>query len=300
MTRFAKIDLSKLPAPAVIETPDFATLLAEMKARAVELMPALADVLELESEPATQVLRVCAYFRMLDRLEFNDGVRATQLAHATGTDLDHLAAFWGVARLTIQEADAEAVPPVPEVLESDEDLRLRTQLSLEAHTSAGSVGAYLFHALSAHADVKDASVVSPTPGDVIVSVLSRQGDGTPAQAVLDAVTAALTPEDVRPLTDFPVVEAPEIVTFTVEAELTLYAGPDPAAVEAAVDAALAAYLDQHHALGRDITRAGLFAALMQPGVQNVALTQPAADIVIGPGQAAWCTADAISIGGVAT
>ena len=53
-------------------------------------------------------------------------------------------------------------------------------MSFEGFSTAGPDGAYLFHSLSAHGQVLDASVYSPTPGYVVVSVLSRDGDGTAA------------------------------------------------------------------------------------------------------------------------
>lgn len=299
MSGFTSIDLSKLPAPEVIKTPQYETLLAEMKAEAIRLMPSLEAYLSLESEPTTQLLRVCAYYRMLDRLEFNDGARACMLALATGTNLDGLGAFWGVARLIIQEADDTVSPPIPEIMEADDAFRSRIQLSLEAHTTAGPRGSYIYWARSASGDVKDVSVSSPTPGEVVVTVLSNEGDGTPSNALLETVNTALNAEDVRPLTDHVTVQAATIIAYEVEASLVLYEGPDASAVEAAAEAALATYIDTHHRLGHDITLSGLYAALHQPGVQNVRLTKPVADIVVGSDEAAFCAADAlaISVGG---
>jgi len=294
---FSQINLAELPAPTVIQTPAFEDLFAEMKAKAVELQPDLADVLELESEPATKMLRVGAYYRMLDRLWFNDGAKANMLALSTGTNLDGLAAFWGVQRLVIQPADPEAEPPVPEILESDTDFRRRVQLSMEGHSTAGPRGAYVFWALSADADVKDASVDSPVPGSVVVTVLSRTGDGLAGAVLLAAVDARLNDDDVRPLTDQVTVQAATILTYQVTAELTLYQGPDEAEVLAAAEAAVSAYIDDNHRLDHDITLSGLYAALHQPGVQNVSLTAPAADIVVAADEAAYCTATVITIGG---
>ena len=239
MSGFAQINLAELPAPTVIQTPAFEGLFAEMKARAIELQPDLADVLDLESEPATKMLRVGAYYRMLDRLWFNDGAKANMLALSTGTNLDGLAAFWGVQRLVIQPADPEATPPVPEILESDTDFRRRVQLSLEGHSTAGPRGAYIFWALSADPDVKDASVDSPAPGTVVVTVLSRTGDGTAGAGLLAEVDAGLNDDDVRPLTDQVTVQAPTILAYQVTAELTLLQGPDEAEVLAAAEAAVA-------------------------------------------------------------
>jgi len=299
MSGFTSIDLSKLPAPDVIKTVEFDALLAEMKAEAIRVMPDLEPFLALESEPTTQLLRVCAYYRVLDRLEFNDGARANMLALSSGADLDGLAAFWGVERLIVQEADNTVSPAIEEIKESDDTFRSRIQLSLEGHTTAGPRGSYVFWARSASGLVKDASVASPNPGEVVVTVLSREDDGTPSNALLGTVNAALNDEDVRPLTDLVTVQAATIVPYQVEASLILYEGPDAGAVVAAAEAALERYVETHHSLGHDITLSGLYAALHQPGVQNVVITSPSSDIVISSAQAAYCAADAlaISVGG---
>ena len=297
MSGFTQINLARLPAPKVIETVAFEELLAEMKLAAIAELPELADVLELESEPATKLLRVCAYYRMLDRLAFNDGAKACMLALATGRDLDGLAAFWGVARLVLQEAAAGQTPPVPEILETDADFRRRVQLSLEGHSTAGPIGAYVFWALSSAADVKDAGVESPAPGEVLVTVLSRTGDGTASPALVAAVAAQLNDDEVRPLTDLVTVQGAAITTYEVQATLTLYPGPDESTVLAAVEAAVETYVEDHHHLGHDIVRSGLYAALHQPGVQAVTLTEPAADLVLGPSEAAWCSSISIAVGG---
>lgn len=298
MSGFSQINLSQLPAPEVIQVPVYEDLLAEMKARAIDLMPELAPYLELESEPATKLLEVCAYFRLLDRCAFNDGARANMLALATGTDLDNLAAFWGVERLVIQEADTTVSPPIIQIKESDHELRARTQLSLEGHTTAGPRGAYIFHAMSASGQVKDAAVDSPAPGEVLVTILGREGNGEPSAELLAEVGEALNHEDVRPLTDLVTVAAAAIVNYTIEAELILYDGPDQALVLAAAQAAIEAYVSDHHRLGHDITLSGVYAALHQPGVQRVALTSPAADIVVAAGEAAFCTSTpTVTIGG---
>ncbi len=297
MSGFTSIDLSKLPAPEVINTVEYEVLLAEMKAEAIRLLPDLETYLSLESEPTTQLLRVCAYYRMLDRLEFNDGARANMLALSTGTNLDGLAAFWGVERLIVQEADATVNPPIPEIKESDEAFRSRIQLSLEGHTTAGPRGSYIFWARSASGEVKDASVASPNPGEVVVTVLSHDGGGTPSNTLLNTVNAALNDEDVRPLTDHVTVQAATIIPYHVEASLILYDGPDASAVETAAEAALESYIETHHRLGHDITIAGLHAALWQSGVQNIDLGAFTDDLIVAPNQAAHCTSITVTVGG---
>ena len=292
---FTAVDLSRLPFPAVVEPLDYETILAAMLATLRELHPAFTAL--VESDPAYKILEVAAYRELLLRQRVNDSAKAVTLAYAIGSDLDQIAARYNVQRLVIDPGNPAAIPPRDPILESDADLRRRTQLSFEGFSTAGPDGAYLFHTLSAHGQVLDASVYSPVPGDVMVTVLSRVGSGEASAPILAAVEGALSSEDVRPLTDHVFVQSAEIVPFHVDASLTLYPGPDSAVVLADAIARLQAYVADNHRLGRDITRAGLVAALCTAGVQNVALASPAADIEITPQQASWCTGHAVVIGG---
>lgn len=291
------IDLSQLPAPDVIETLDVEVILAEMIADLTAIAPELAEVVSLESTVAAKILQVCAYREVLVRNRCNDAARAVMSAYATGTDLDHLAALFGVTRFVIVEADSAAFPPVAEELESDADLRRRMQLAIEGFSTAGPRLAYVYHALSADADVLDASATSPTPGDVLITVLSRSGDGTADAGLLAVVLAATDADTVRPLTDTVAVQSATLVDYAVTATLTFYSGPDPTPIVATAQAAVQAYVDGQFRLGLDVTRSGLFAALHQAGVQNVTLTSPAADIVIDDTEAARCTGITVTMGG---
>lgn len=284
---FTVVNLSQLPAPNVVETLDFETILAAMIADLQERDPTFTAM--VESDPAYKVLEVCAYRELLMRQRVNEAAKAVMLAYATGADLDQLGANVNVERRTITPADPDAVPPVPAVLESDDEFRARIQLSPEAYTTAGSEGSYVFHAFGADADVKDVQPVSPTPGVVVVYVLSRTGDGTAPESLLNKVVATLNAETVRPMTDQVQVQSAIIVPYTIEAELTMYPGPDATVVlESAIDA-VTAYADTQRRIGYDVTLSGLYRALHQPGVQNVNLISPAASLVIGDGQASYCT-----------
>ena len=59
----------------------------------------------------------------------------------------------------------------------------------------------------------------------------------------------------------------------------------------------AAYASKVHAMGYDATRAGIIAALMRPGVQNVILAEPAADLVAGIGEANFAESITVTIAG---
>lgn len=292
---YTKVDLSQLAPPDLVETLDFETILAEMLA---DLRARDATFTAMvESDPAYKILEVAAFREVLIRQRVNDAAKAVMVAYATGADLDQIAANYDVARLLITPADETTIPPTEAVYESDDDFRLRIILSLEGYTTAGSKGSYIFHALSASGDCKDVAVTSLTPGTVNVAVLSRQGTGAAPAATIQAVIDALNTEVVRPLCDTVLVTSAQIVNYSIAASLTLFPGTGQAEVLAAAQAAAEAYAAEQHRLGRDITKSGIFAALHQPGVQNVALTSPAADIVNAWNQAPWCTGITVTIGG---
>lgn len=296
MAGYTAIDLSQIAPPDIVETISFETVLAAMLADLQVRAPEFTAL--VESDPAYKILEVAAYRETLIRQRVNEGARAVMLAYAGGADLDNLAALFGVARLVIDEGDPDAVPPVPPEYESDTELRRRTQLALEGFSTAGPRGAYIFHALSAAADVLDANATSPAAGEVLITVLSRTGDGEASTELLDAVEAAVSADDVRPLTDTVTVASAAIVDYAITATLHFYDGPDRAVVLAAAQAAAQAYAAAQHRIGRDVTLSGVYAALHQLGVQRVTLAAPSANITISETQASWCTAITLTDGGV--
>lgn len=289
------VNLSKLPFPAVVEKVSFEQIVAEAKALLVAEVAAedavagaaLEQTLQLESEPLVKLIEVFAYRETMLRQRINDAARAVTLAYAVGSDLDHLVALLGVERLVVQPASPDGL--IPAVMEGDDALRRRALLAPEAFSVAGPEGAYIFHALDASGDVLDASATSPEPGVVLVTVLSRLGDGTPSAALLEAVEARVSAEDVRPLTDQVIVAGAEILEYVIEAEITTFAGPDAELVLAEAQRRVEEYRDACFRLGRDATRSGIIAALSPEGVQNVNLVAPAANVVVSRLQAARCT-----------
>jgi phage-related baseplate assembly protein len=255
--------------------------------------------LALESSVEAQLLEVCAYRELIIRQRVNDGTHAVMLAYAANNDLDQIGANFGVVRLTITPANPNAVPPTAEVLEADTPFRERIRLSLYSRTSAGPANQYLYFARSADADVLDASVISPVPGDVLITVLTHSNGGIAQQAVLDAVYTTCNADDVRPLTDHVIVQAATLLPYNIDVALTLYPTGDPVTIQAAAQASVQAYADQHHALGHDITQAGVIAAATVAGVQNVNLIAPTTDIVVGDEQASSLTSINVSVAGVA-
>lgn len=290
------VDLSRLPFPAVIEALSFEDIVAAAKALLIELAPEVEAVLQDESEVLVKLIQVFAYRELNLRQRVNDAAKAMTLPYAVGADLD-VAAQPFATRQMITPADpatgAEAV------MESDDSLRERAMMGPEGYSVAGPAGAYVKFARDASGQVLDASCVSPQPGDVLVTVLSRTPGGLPDQALLDLVAGAVSNEEVRPLTDHVMVRGAEILPFSIVATVKTFAGPDSDVVLAEARRRLDDYVSRSYRLGRDITRAAITAALCPDGVQDVIIEQPAASIVVSPTQAALCQGITLTYGGLA-
>ena len=289
------VDLSKRDAPKVLEDLDFESLLADRKAEFIALFPQDERAfwqarLSLESEPIAKLLQEVVYLQLMERNRINNAAKATMLAYASGSDLDVIAANYNVKRQVIQEANNNVTPKIPEILEDDTSLRLRTQLAFEGLSVAGPRSAYIFHALSAHPDVADVSVVSPQPANVTVTILSRNGQGEADENLLNVVRAKLNDDDIRPIGDRVIVQSAVIQSYELRAKLHLYRGPEYEPIKAAALKKLTAYTEEKHRLGRDISLSGIYAALHLEGVQRVELISPTADIVLPSSKSAYCTA----------
>lgn len=292
---FTAIDLSQLPRPTVVEQLDYEAIVAESLALLRQLHPEF-DAL-VESDPAYKIIEVLAYRELLVRQRTNEAALAVMLAYAAGPDLDQIGARYNVQRLVIDDGDPEAIPPVPPTYETDEEFRRRIQLSPEGYTTAGSQGSYIFHGLGADPDVRDVTAVMLEPGHVGIYVLSRTDDGTASAELIQAVDAALNAEHVRPMTDLVTVQSAAIVSYSIEAELTVYPGPDSELVRQAAEDAAREYAEAHHRMGYDVTISGVYAALHQPGVQSVNLISPTATIVIDDDEASFCTSITVTVAG---
>lgn len=295
MSRLDAIDLSTLTPPDVVETLEYEARLAALIADFRTRWPEFSAL--LESDPVVKLLETVAYLEILLRARVNDAAKAVLLAHAAGADLDHLAALVGTARRVVREADPAARPPVEAEYETDAELRARAQMAWEALSTAGPEGAYVYHALSADGRVRDVGVDSPVPGTVRVTILARDGDGTAPADLVAAVREFLAADDRRPLTDTVEVRGAEILPYRVEAVITCYPGPARAPVIAQARAAAEKTVARLHALGHDVTASALHAALHQPGVQRVDLTEPATGLIVDPHQAAWCREIVLHDGG---
>lgn len=319
MTRFVSPNLAGLAPPPGVEDLDYEAILAarleDLGDRATAIgLTELPAILGVESEPLTLGQETGSYYEMVLRARVNDAMRACLIATATGAQLDHLAStFYGVARLLITPADEEVEPPVAAIYEDDETFRARALLSIEARSVAGPEGAYVYFALQADADVKDAACYGEEDGakyeddsdvtapEVLIVVLSRTGNGEPDEDLLETVTEALNDEEIRPIGDKVTVEPATIVEYSVEGVVKYATGADPGVIVAEAEARIQAYADARHRIGRVVQLFGIAAALKVTDAEEVELVVLDADDDpitddIDPGSkgAAFCTSIAVT------
>ena len=290
------LDLSRLPAPLVLESLDFEALYQEALTDFRALMGGNWSA-ALESDPVVKLLEKAAYDKMMGRARINDAAKALLLAFARDSDLDHLAANYNVQRLLVVPADLGAVPPIEAQYESDDSLVERTLLAFEGMSIAGPRDAYVFHSMSADGRVADARASSPSPATVEVSILSRIGEGLASEDLLEVVRLALNDEEVRPVGDRVIVQSASLIDYQIEAVLYLYPGPEIELSLTEARSSLNRYINTQRRLGRDIRRSAIHAALHVSRVQRVELIHPAEDVVVADNEAANCTGSSVVIGG---
>lgn len=270
------LDLSRLDRSALWPPVSFNGIVAARLADLREWMTEKGipfDTEEIEAEVSASI-QEAGGVREQKALEAKDQAQADVLvAFAHGIFLDRLGDFYGTARFPG---------------ESDERYRRRIQLAPEAFSTAGSHGAYIYHALASDSRVLNADVWSPKEGRVVVAIQSTDGNGIPSEDLLRVVRAYLNRPDVKPLTDVVLVRGAAPVFYIIDGDLYVLDGPDHAVVKAGSLKAVEALTLERRSPGRDVTRSAIYAAASTGPVDKVVLRSPAADVVIGNGQVAIC------------
>lgn len=253
--------LASLPSPMVIESLAYDEILAAMLNGFIALYPDYTAL--LESDPAVKLFEVCAYRELLLRNRINEAANANLLAFAIGSDLDHLASFYGVTRLSNEDDDA---------------LRYRIRDKIMGWSSAGGVAQYRYWAMSASAAIRDVAVDSPQSGVVRISVLAQGNDDICPPEIIDAVKSVVLRDDVKVLTDTVQVIAAELIKAQIVANVWLY--PDtPDEALTSIQAALINQLVINAGLGWDLTQSWIISQLHGlGGVHRVELLSPIQDL----------------------
>nr|WP_224742916.1 baseplate J/gp47 family protein [Stutzerimonas kunmingensis] len=314
--------LNQLAEPEIVKVETFETLLAEFKAEVLAYVQArdpekaarLAVALENDSDLLAMMLQAFTLRLQGHERKYNARIKQMLAWWAEGSNLDARAADLGLERRVIDEGDPNAFPPVDPLLEGDEDLRVRYYLAPHA-PAAGSrlqyrreamtlgeraavtvdapnagqlVVTYTFAADGFAAQVKDANARRTAPGEVMVTVLARGGDGTPSVELLEAIRSHFARDDVRPETDLVTVQAAAIVPYQIRAVVYISPGPDSLLTRTAAVEALQAYASARHLLGGYVDPSRIDYVLHAAGAERLQLLEPLAAIECAAHQAPFC------------
>ncbi len=161
-------------------------------------------------------------------------------------------------------------------VESLESFRKRVFDAPKSFSVAGPHSSYKFWAMSTNPLISDVSVYSPTPGVVELIPLLQNGE-LPTDEILQEVYDYCNADEIRPLTDFVEVKAPEIKNYNIN--LTYYINKNDAAKAEHINALVTTAVNdfilwQKTQLGRDINPSRLYSLLMATGIKRVEVTEP--------------------------
>jgi phage-related baseplate assembly protein len=160
--------------------------------------------------------------------------------------------------------------------ESDGAFYERMRESTEAYSTAGPLGAYIYHAKTASARIVDVKPSTPSPGVVEVRILLDNGE-MPGEEMLKLVHEKLSDEKTRPLTDFVKVSAPQAKPFGIELTYFIPKASEnsTAVIRRNVENAVAEYRKwQTERMGRDINPDKLIALIRNAGAKRSEIRSP--------------------------
>lgn len=286
--------LPDLPPPSIIDESTYEEIFNSMIDEFREHQPSYTNI--VEGDPVYSLAQRAAYRELNIRKQINNAYRQTLLPYATGANLDNVVANYGLTRLVKKEAvyDENGVLVEPEVLETDEQLRIRGWLVWSA-LGIGTFGKYKFHALQADPQVKDAFVKNTANGEVTVYVQSEDANGgVPAQALLDKVKAYLIDIGRRTLCDTLVVAGITTVQYEIAAQITVPPELNKTQVLKSVQAIAEDFASDNEVIDRDIEISRLYVALSAAGVAGVTLTKPTANVTTTDSQVPYATSVSIT------
>ena len=279
-SRFSVIDLNQLGRMFVLEELDAEKNIVDRMLRFKMIWTdydppagAVYDVENLEFDPI-RILQECnAFMEVLLRDRVNQAARAVTLAFAISTDLDAIASRY-----------PGGVPRLPD--EDDDRYRRRIQLSVNPLSPHGPSGAYMFWALTADPDLRDASEVAfEGTGEVVLTIMDEDPlEPRPSLERQLAVRAYILEEYRKAATDILTVAPPQVIDLVYHVKVWFLPPPDKETLLAQLRVALEELIESLRWLGVDHTHLNIYAALKREGVHRAEIVSPAADVSVSPRQ----------------
>lgn len=314
---------NQLAKPEVVAVPPFEQQLARFKQAVIDhvaksdaaMAAKVEETLQNEAELATKMVEACTVVLQTRIREVNEDALQMFAYWAEDSNLDAVVSNLGLRRQVLDDGDANAFPPVPATLESNEHLRLRYFLAPYSFSNAGPRLAYKYHAMtlderptvsvdapepnkvvvtyefregSTAGQVKDANGYRTGPGKILVTILSRDGNGEASPDLIEKVGSYFSRDDVAPATDDVSVQSAEIVPYQIRAVAYILNSPDSLLTKEKAESLLAEYADEQHRLGESIEPSMVYHMLHEAGAKKVDLLSPLAPVNTSQQQAPWC------------
>lgn len=279
------IDLSKLPAPQIIETLPIETIKGQIKSDYTKLMRVSYPDYELfDTDPIAGLIEVVAYREYHFRQKAANDLSQVFLAFSEGEALQNIVAERNIVKLPG---------------ESSEDLKKRYLQAFDGLSTAGPEGAYRYWVgkvpgLTNLSDVKIYPQINqaglPTGVLRVVCLFLEQKTGTPFsfEERLDAIKRFLESEDIKPLTErIEVVLSKPTEPFKIRARAFIPDGIDPDVVVQNSLQNLTRYINSRFRVGSIFPRSGIISAIHaaitprgydSPNVVNVIVDEPSTDV----------------------
>lgn len=188
------------------------------------------------------------------------------------TMVDQIPFVDGVRNTTVSSGGAEE--------ETDDAYRERIRTNSAALSTAGPANTYKYWAMTADPLVADADISSPSPGVVMIKPICTGGE-LPSQDVLEKVLELCSRDDIRVLTDYVQVSAPDVQEYDIALTYYTTASDESETIETVegTGGAIEQYIVwQGGALGRDINPDTLRKYILSPesgtGAYRVDISAP--------------------------
>lgn len=166
-------------------------------------------------------------------------------------------------------------------IEDDDTLASRIYMAPSKYSVAGPEEAYRYWITQFNSSISDVYLDSPEAGQVLIEFI-LEGGQLPNEAMISALGTYLTNENIRPLTDLVLIQAPATASFNVSVQYWINKSDtnQAASIQAKVNQAVEDYiLWQQSKIGRDINPDMLVSKIKDAGAKRCVVTYPVYTVV---------------------
>lgn len=270
--------IRSLPPPNVVESTDYQ---ANVDAIIATVQQQIPEWTAGRDDPLRAAIEALAYTITIQNNRWNERFLQSLWAYATGENLDHLALNIGVQRT---------------LGETDDQLRERGRRDNRGRNISALVGLQAISYQAGIVTLFDVQAIISTNGQVItVYGIDALGADIGVTNRNTLQTFLRRPENLT-IGKAVNVSAATAQAYTITANISYNANiTDVTDLEARVRESIYNYIDSERLLNNTIYTSAVSDALFVPGVENVTLTAPAADVAKANGTVPICPKDTTNV-----